>query len=61
MIDAATRRLVHDRAGGRCEYCRIHNSVDVTAAFHVEHIRAKQHGAGMPTKTWLSHVTDATC
>jgi 5-methylcytosine-specific restriction endonuclease McrA len=42
-MDAATRRLVWDRAGHRCEYCRIHQEDEPFFRFHVEHIIAKQH------------------
>jgi hypothetical protein len=42
-MDATTRQLVRQRAGLRCEYCRVpQHAVDLT--FHVEHIVAKQHG-----------------
>jgi HNH endonuclease len=37
-----TRRLVRDRAGGRCEYCGLPESA-FDFSFHIEHIRAKQH------------------
>ncbi len=44
-MDAETRQRIVDRAGNRCEYCRLPQSaVDLT--FHVEHIFAKQHGGG---------------
>ena len=37
------RLLVHTRAGGRCEYCRLpQNYCEVT--HHLEHIVARQHG-----------------
>lgn len=42
-MDAATRRLVRNRAGHRCEYCHIHEN-DEAFAFHVEHIVSKKHG-----------------
>jgi 5-methylcytosine-specific restriction endonuclease McrA len=42
VIDIATRRLVRERARGRCEYCRLPQSA-VDAAFHVEHIVPRQH------------------
>ena len=32
-----TARLVEARAGGRCEYCRMHQSLQ-GATFHVEHV-----------------------
>lgn len=42
-MDAATRHLVRQRGGSRCEYCRLpEEAVDVP--FHVEHIIARQHG-----------------
>ncbi len=44
MMDAALRRFVRERAGRRCEYCRLHEDDADFLAFHVEHILAKQHG-----------------
>jgi hypothetical protein len=41
---AATRRLVRQRAQGRCEYCRLPQAAQPFVAFHIEHIVAKQHG-----------------
>src|SRR5437016_5941622 len=42
-IPAALRRLVRERAGGRCEYCLIPKSV--TFAPHwIDHIVAEKHG-----------------
>ena len=42
MVDAATKIVVRDRAGNRCEYCRL--SADVLQRpMHVEHIIALQH------------------
>ncbi len=43
-MDAATRRLVRQRAEGRCEYCRLPQAAQPFVAFHVEHIIARQHG-----------------
>ena len=41
-MDEATRRLVRDRAGNRCEYCRLPQEYyDLT--FHIEHVVATQH------------------
>ena len=40
---AALRRLVQERAGNRCEYCRLHQQFQ-PVAFHIEHITARQHG-----------------
>jgi hypothetical protein len=44
MMDAAIRALVRERAGGRCEYCRLHEVETDFFAFHVEHVIAKKHG-----------------
>ena len=43
-MDAATRRLVRSRALHRCEYCTLPQSALPLATFHVEHIKARQHG-----------------
>jgi hypothetical protein len=43
-MDAALRALVWERAGGRCEYCRLHCDDADFLSFHVEHVIAKQHG-----------------
>jgi hypothetical protein len=43
VIDAAATRLVRGRADGRCEYCRDPEILSL-AAFHIEHIVARQHG-----------------
>ncbi|SIO35122.1 HNH endonuclease [Singulisphaera sp. GP187] len=45
-MDAATRRLVRQRAHERCEYCRLPQAAQPFVAFHVEHIIARQHGGG---------------
>ncbi len=42
-MDAPTRELVRQRAGDRCEYCRLHQEHS-GLKHHVEHITAKQHG-----------------
>ena len=44
MMRAALRALVRERAGGRCEYCRLHEDDDDVLVFHVEHVIARQHG-----------------
>ena len=41
-MDAALRRLVSDRAGGVCEYCRMPQALD-PLPFCVDHIVAQQH------------------
>ncbi|MEZ0276028.1 MAG: HNH endonuclease [Roseimicrobium sp.] len=44
-MEAASRSLVRERAGLRCEYCHLpEKALDIT--FHVEHIVARQHGGG---------------
>ena len=43
-MDPALRRLVVERAGFRCEYCRLHCDHQTSVLFHVEHIIARQHG-----------------
>ncbi len=42
-MDAATRRLVWERADSRCEYCLLKQDHEPVHTFHVEHIVAKQH------------------
>ena len=44
-MDATTRSRVRDRAGNRCEYCRIQQQHYIIT-FHVEHIVAQQHHGG---------------
>ena len=46
------RRLIRDRAGGRCEYCQMRDEFDVQP-FQLDHIRAKQH-AGLTTAVNLA-------
>jgi 5-methylcytosine-specific restriction endonuclease McrA len=43
-MDAATRSMVRQRSGNRCEYCGILQEQMSAAAFHVDHIIPKQHG-----------------
>ncbi len=42
-MDAALSQFVQQRAGDRCEYCRL-AQVHSGLRFHLEHIIAKQHG-----------------
>ena len=44
LMHAALRRFVEERAGQRCEYCRLHHDFQPLSPFHVEHIIARQHG-----------------
>ena len=39
------KAAIRERAGGRCEYCRDPEWLSL-AAFHIEHIIARQHGGG---------------
>ena len=43
-MDAALRRLVRERAGNRCEYCRLHQDQDAFFTFPIDHVIAQQHG-----------------
>jgi hypothetical protein len=43
-MDTTLRDFVRQRAGNRCEYCRLHQRHTPVFTFHIEHIRAKQHG-----------------
>ena len=43
-MDEALRRRVRQRAGERCEYCRLGEDQAPFAAFHVEHIVPRKHG-----------------
>jgi len=43
-MDDALREFVRQRAAERCEYCLLPQSAARFFTFHVEHIRAKQHG-----------------
>jgi len=45
-MNSATRTLVRERAGHRCEYCQIHQEDSPLAALHIEHIRPLKHGGG---------------
>ncbi len=43
-MDRATRQLVRDRAGLRCEYCQLPESLSPLARLQIEHIRPIKHG-----------------
>ena len=51
------RQIVRERAGRRCEYCHLPDSAASAAAFHVEHIIARQHGGGddPDNRCWSCH------
>jgi len=44
VIDATLKLLVRQRAGDRCEYCRLPQAFAPWFTFHIEHIQPKQHG-----------------
>lgn len=44
-MDAEARRRVRSRAGGHCEYCRLHER-HADLRHQVEHVIARQHGGG---------------
>ncbi len=43
-MDAGLRSRIRDRAGNRCEYCRLSQDDSPVVRFWIEHIVAKQHG-----------------
>lgn len=43
-MDPRLRQKVRERAGGRCEYCRIHQDQDPFFTFPIDHVVARQHG-----------------
>jgi hypothetical protein len=43
-MDETLRELVWQRAGHRCEYCRLHQDQESLPRFQIEHITARQHG-----------------
>lgn len=57
-MDEAVGRLVWQRAGGCCEYCRIPQELD-DAPFEIDHIIAKKHnGRTIPSNLALSCFHD---
>ena len=45
-MDEGLRQFVRERAGHRCEYCRLSQEAEPFFAYHIEHIVARQHGGG---------------
>lgn len=43
-MDAATKRLVRQRANDRCEYCGLHQDYSPLASLQIEHIHPQKHG-----------------
>jgi 5-methylcytosine-specific restriction endonuclease McrA len=55
MMDDALKAFLWERAGGRCEYCQLHQDDYEYQAFHAKHIIAKQHsGADDPDNLRLA-------
>ncbi|MBE0544674.1 MAG: HNH endonuclease [Verrucomicrobia bacterium] len=53
-MDAELRRLVWNRASGRCEYCRMRQQFD-EVTFQIEHVTPrKHHGADHPNNLALA-------
>ena len=46
MIDRHTRQFVRERAGNRCEYCRLPQDLSPVAQLQIEHIVPRKHGGG---------------
>lgn len=42
-MDAATRRLVRERAADRCEFCRLPQDLSPLASLQIEHIIPRKH------------------
>ena len=43
-MDESLRQFVRERAGNRCEYCRLPQQVGASIRFHVDHVRPLRHG-----------------
>ena len=43
-MERSKKRRVRQRAGNRCEYCRLHQDQSPLAALQIEHINPKKHG-----------------
>ena len=52
-MKAALERLVRERAGGRCEYCRLSQTAS-GVPFEIDHIIARKHG-GRTVSSNLAH------
>ena len=51
------RQVVRERAGGFCEYCRLHEDQERYYSFQVEHIVARQHSGtdALSNLAWSCH------
>src|SRR4051812_11501390 len=56
-MSEALRRSVRERAGGRCEYCRLPDRLPPLEPFHLEHITARQHAGtfDLENLAWACH------
>ncbi|MEQ1752479.1 MAG: HNH endonuclease signature motif containing protein [Prosthecobacter sp.] len=45
-MNAQTKQMVRERAGNRCEYCRLQQQHEPLVRFHIEHVIARQHEGG---------------
>lgn len=56
-MSEALRQQVRERAGGRCEYCRLPDWLPPLEPFHLEHIIARQHGGetALENLAWACH------
>ena len=45
-MDRQTRQFVRERAGNRCEYCGLPQSLSPMAQLQIEHIIPRKHGGG---------------
>jgi len=56
-VSDALRQQVRERAGQRCEYCRLPDSLPPLESFHIEHIVARQHGGEtvLDNLAWACH------
>lgn len=41
----ALRQVLQERAGHRCEYCKVHSAIQ-RATFHLDHVRPSSHQGG---------------
>ena len=58
-MDAALHRLVRDRAGRRCEYCRLPEAESLVP-FEIEHIIPRKHRGRTVAGNSHGHVFTAT-
>jgi 5-methylcytosine-specific restriction endonuclease McrA len=45
-MDRQTRQFVRERAGDRCEYCRLPQKLSPVAQLQIEHVVPRKHGGG---------------